>query len=332
MRKRSNFSVLNQMTNTPEGVEAKLSIPLEQLAKDMQLVNLTPEIPLDDILIDNTDLNRPALQLTGFLEHFDASRIQIIGMVEHEYVNSLSVEARVLAFERIFRQHIPCLIMARGYQPVEDVAALALRYRIPILSTPLQTSLFEARLLRQLEIRLAPMVAIHGVLVDVFGEGVLIIGDSGIGKSEAALELIKRGHRLVADDTVEIRRYSEFELVGKAPEVTQYLMELRGIGVIDVKALYGVECVEDEKQISMVIRLEEWEHGKVFNRLNMKEEFVEFLGNKVVCYTVPMSPGRNSAVIVETAAVNFRQKRMGYDAGKELERRVMEKLMRDRGL
>ena len=242
MRKRSNFSVLNQMTNTPEGVEAKLSIPLEQLAKDMQLVNLTPEIPLDDILIDNTDLNRPALQLTGFLEHFDASRIQIIGMVEHEYVNSLSVEARVLAFERIFRQHIPCLIMARGYQPVEDVAALALRYRIPILSTPLQTSLFEARLLRQLEIRLAPMVAIHGVLVDVFGEGVLIIGDSGIGKSEAALELIKRGHRLVADDTVEIRRYSEFELVGKAPEVTQYLMELRGIGVIDVKALYGVNA------------------------------------------------------------------------------------------
>ncbi|MBO4873294.1 MAG: HPr(Ser) kinase/phosphatase [Lachnospiraceae bacterium] len=331
MRKKSNFSAINELANAAEE-EKKNSISLAQLAKDMQMVNLTPEIPLDDILIDNTDLNRPALQLTGFLEHFDASRIQIIGMVEHEYVNYLSVEERALAFERIFQAHIPCLIMARGYQPVEDVTALALRYRIPILSTTLPTSVFQARLLRQLEIHLAPMVAIHGVLVDVFGEGVLILGDSGIGKSETALALIKRGHRLVSDDTVEIRRYSEFELVGRAPEVTKYLMELRGIGVIDVKALFGVESVEDEKQISMAIRFEEWEHGKVFNRLNMKEDFVEYLGNKLVCYTVPMSPGRNSAVIVETAALNFRQKRMGYDAATELERRVMEKMMRDRGM
>ena len=209
---------------------------------------------------------------------------------------------------------------------------MALRYRIPILSSSLPTTSFTARMARQLEIRLAPMVAIHGVLVDVFGEGVLILGDSGIGKSETALALIKRGHRLVADDTVEIRRYSEFELMGRAPEVTQYLMELRGIGVIDVKALFVVESVEDEKQISMAIRFEEWEHGKVFNRLNMKEDFVEYLGNKLICYTVPMSPGRNSAVIIETATINNRQKRLGYDATKELERRVMEKMMRDKGL
>ena len=305
-------------------------ISLEELAQKLQLTNLTPEIPLEDIQIVNGDLNRPALQLTGFMEHFDPTRIQIIGMVEHEYVSSLSSRARLEAFDRIFRMHIPCLIMARGYQPAEDVAALALLYRTPILSTGMPTSVFQARMLRQLEIALAPMVAIHGVLVDVFGEGVLILGDSGIGKSEAALELIKRGHRLVADDTVEIRRYSENELVGQAPEVTRYLMELRGIGVVDVKALFGVECVEDEKQISMVIRLEEWAHNKVFTRLSMKEEFVEYLGNQLPCFTVPMSPGRNSAIIVETAAINFRQKRMGYDAGKELERRVMEKMQRDR--
>ena len=305
-------------------------ISLEELAKKLQLTNLTPEIPLEDIRIENRELNRPALQLTGFMEHFDATRIQIIGLVEHEYLNSLSPQARRLAFERLLREHIPCLILARGFQPIEDVTAMALRYRTPILSTPMPTTQFEARMLRQLEIALAPMVAIHGVLVDVFGEGVLILGDSGIGKSEAALELIKRGHRLVADDTVEIRRYSENELVGRAPEVTRYLMELRGIGIIDVKALFGVECVEDEKQISMVIRLQEWAHNKVFTRLSMKEEYVEYLGEKLISYTVPMSPGRNSAVIVETAAINFRQKRLGYDAGKELERRVMEKMMRDR--
>ncbi len=308
------------------------SIHLQELSEKMQLVNLTPEIPLRDIEISNPELNRPALQLAGFMDYFDSSRIQIIGLVEHEYVQSLPEKKLVKAFERLFETHIPCLIMARDFKPVDSVLAMALQHRVPILSTPMPTSLFEARLLRQLEISLAPMVAIHGVLVDVFGEGVLILGDSGLGKSEAALELIKRGHRLVADDSVEIRRYSENELVGRAPEVTRYLMELRGIGVIDVKALFGVECVEDEKQISMAIRLEEWEHKKVFNRLSMKEEYVEYLGNKLVCYSVPISPGRNTAVIVETAAVNFRQKRMGYDAAKELERRVEEKMLRDRGL
>ena len=306
------------------------SISLKELAERMQLVDYTPEIPLEDIEITTAELNRPALQLTGFMEHFDNTRIQIVGNVEYTYLESLSQEERRTAYARLLACHIPCLILARGKRPSDALMALALLYRVPLLGTTMRTSQFEAALLRQLEIALAPRVAIHGVLVDVFGEGVLILGDSGIGKSEAALELIKRGHRLVADDTVEIRRYSEKELVGRAPEVTRYLMELRGIGVIDIKALFGVECVEDEKQISMVIRLEAWEHKKVFTRLTMKEEYVEYLGAPLVCYTVPMSPGRNSAIIVETAAINFRQKRMGYDAGVELERRVMEKMQRDR--
>lgn len=306
-------------------------ITLEALAQKLQLVNLTPEIPLDDILIESPELNRPALQLAGFMKHFDTDRIQVIGMVEHEYVETLSPEDKHRAFERLLGAGIPCLIMARNFKPSQDLLRMALQKRVPVLGTPLPTSFFEARALRQLEVSLAPMVAIHGVLVDVFGEGVLILGNSGIGKSEAALELIKRGHRLVADDTVEIRRYSENELVGCAPEMTRYLMELRGIGVVDVKALYGVECVEDEKQISMAIRLEEWEKTKTYNRLGMREEHVEYLGNQLICYTVPMSPGRNTAIIVETAAVNFRQQRMGYDAGKELERRIQEKLKQNEG-
>ena len=305
-------------------------ITLQELAERLNLVNMTPEIPLKDIEIRNPELNRPALQLTGFMKHFDPTRIQIVGMVEFEYVQSLPPEERTVAYGRLLNLPIPCLVFTRDYKPREDVVSMALQRRIPLLGTSLPTSVFEARLLRQLEISLAPMVAIHGVLVDVFGEGVLILGNSGIGKSEAALALVKRGHRLVADDVVEIRRYSEQELVGRAPDVTRYLMELRGIGAIDIKALYGVECVEDEKQISMAIRLESWEHGKAFNRLNMKEEYVEYLGNRLTCYTIPLSPGRNTAVIVETAAVNFRQKRMGYDAGKELERRIMEKMARDR--
>ncbi len=306
-------------------------ISLQELSDKLNLVNMTPEIPLQDIEIRNPELNRPALQLTGFMKHFDPTRIQIVGMVEFEYVRSLPDNERVAAFERLMDLQIPCLILTRDYRPQEDIMAMALQHRVPILGTSLPTSVFEARLLRQLEISLAPMVAIHGVLVDVFGEGVLILGNSGIGKSETALALVKRGHRLVADDVVEIRRYSEQELVGRAPDVTRYLMELRGIGAIDIKALYGVECVEDEKQISMVIRLEAWDQSNAVNRrLSIKEEYVEYLGNKLVCFTIPLSPGRNSAVIVETAAVNFRQKRMGYDAGKELERRIMEKMARDR--
>ncbi len=306
------------------------SISLEQLASALQLENLTPEIPLYDIHIDTAEINRPALQLGGFMQHFDPSRVQIIGLVEHAYVNSLEPEARVQAFERILSSRIPCLIMCRGFKPLPDVVSLALRYHVPILSTTMATSLFEARIMRLLEVRLASMVAVHGGLVDVYGEGVLILGDSGVGKSETALELIKRGHRLVADDTVEIRRYSENELYGRAPEVTRYLMELRGIGVIDVKALYGVASVKDEKRISMAVRLQAWDDKKIVDRLGIKEEYVEYLGNKVVCYSLPLSAGRNAAVLIETAAINFRQKRMGYDAMKELEKRVAEQLMKNR--
>ena len=302
-------------------------IALQEIIDAMQLVNLTPELALDDIYIDSTEVNRAALQLAGYYDYFDEHRIQIVGKVEYSYLQTMSNEAMLRAYERLFRHHVPCVIFSRGYEVDVEVIALALKYQMPLLSTPMNTSKLLARLMRLLEVRMAPMMVIHGVLVDVFGEGVLILGESGLGKSEAALELIKRGHRLVADDAVELRRLSENELVGSAPETTRYLMELRGIGLVDVKALYGVQSVKDEMAVSMVVRLKYMDKSETFERLGAKEEYVEYLGNKLACYTVPVSPGRNIAIVVATAAVNFRQKRMGYDAMQELERRLEKKFM-----
>ena len=301
-------------------------IALQEIIDAMQLVNLTPELALDDVFVDSTEVNRPALQLAGYYDYFDEHRIQVIGKVEYSYLKTLPEETMLRAYERLFRHHVPCVIFSRGFEVEEEVIALALKYGMPLLSTKMNTSKLLARLMRLLEVRMAPMTIIHGVLVDVYGEGVLILGDSGLGKSEAGLELVKRGHRLVADDAVELRRLSETELVGSAPETTRYLMELRGIGIVDVKALYGVQSVKDEMTVSMVIRLKYMDREESFDRLGGTEEYVEYLGNHLPCFTVPVSPGRNVAVIVETAAVNFRQKRMGYDAMEELQRRLEKKM------
>ena len=302
-------------------------IALQEIIDAMQLVNLTPELALDDVYVDSTEVNRPALQLAGYYDYFDEHRIQVIGKVEFSYLETMPEEFVMQAYERLFRYHIPCVIFTRGYEVPQEVVTLALKYQMPLLSTEMNTSKLLARLMRLLEVRLAPMIAIHGVLVDVYGEGVLILGESGLGKSEAALELVKRGHRMVADDAVELRRLSETELVGSAPEMTKNLMELRGIGVVDVKALYGVQSVKDEMTVSMVIRLKYMQREERFDRLGGTEEYVEYLGNRLPCFTVPVSPGRNVAVIVETAAVNFRQKRMGYDAMEELQRRLEKKML-----
>ena len=212
----------------------------------------------------------------------------------------------------------------------EDMLNLAHKYDVPILVTRNTTSAFMAEIIRWLGVQLAPCISIHGVLVDVYGEGVLIMGESGIGKSEAALELIKRGHRLVSDDVVEIRRVSDVTLVGSAPDITRHFIELRGIGIIDVKTLFGVESVKNTQSIDLVIKLEEWNRDKEYDRLGMEEEYTEFLGNKVVCHSLPIRPGRNLAVIVESAAVNHRQKKMGYNAAQELYRRVQENMAKKR--
>jgi HPr kinase/phosphorylase len=215
-------------------------------------------------------------------------------------------------------------------EPDKELVDAGTKYGVPVLVTEKATSNFMAEIIRWLNVELAPCISIHGVLVDVYGEGVLIMGESGIGKSEAAIELIKRGHRLVTDDVVELRRVSDETLIGTAPAITRHFIELRGIGIIDVKALFGVESVKETQGIDMVIKLEEWNREKDYDRLGLEEEYTEFLGNKVVSYAIPVRPGRNIAVIVESAAVNHRQKKMGYNAAQELYRRVQENLGKPR--
>ena len=306
------------------------SVELSKLGEAMDMKNLTPEVDMTGGRVTTPEINRPALQLTGYLEHFEAARVQIIGYVEFSYLQHLSEEARTEAFERLVSENIPCVVFTTQMVPDEGMLNLARKHSVSLFSTEKTTSSFMAEIIRWLGVQLAPMISIHGVLVDVYGEGVLIMGESGIGKSEAALELIKRGHRLVSDDVVEISRVSDVTLVGTAPDITRHFIELRGIGIIDVKTLFGVESVKNTQTIDLVIKLEEWDRDKEYDRLGLEEEYIEFLGNKVVCHSLPIRPGRNLAVIVESAAVNHRQKKMGYNAAKELYNRVQANLFKKR--
>ena len=305
-------------------------VQLSKMVQELNLHNKTPDVDISKKRITLPDINRPALQLTGYLEHFENERVQIIGYVEYTYLLHLSREKKMEAFERFVASKIPCVIFSTKTEPDEDMINLAIKYDVPIFVTDQTTSTFMAEIIRWLNVELAPCISIHGVLVDVYGEGVLIMGESGIGKSEAALELIKRGHRLVSDDVVEIRRVSDATLVGSAPDITRHFIELRGIGIIDVKTLFGVESVKDTQSIDLVIKLEEWDKDKEYDRLGLEEEYTEFLGNRVVCHSLPIRPGRNLAVIVESAAVNHRQKKMGFNAAQELYRRVQENMSKKR--
>lgn len=303
-------------------------VTITELIEKWNLKNTTPEIDTEKIVLTHPEVNRPALQLTGFFDHFDNERIQIIGYVEQAYISTMEQTIKVKRYEQLVSSKIPCLVFSRGQMPDEDLITVCNYYGVPCLVSEKATSDLMAEVIRWLKVKLAPCISIHGVLVDVFGEGVLIMGESGIGKSEAALELIKRGHRLVTDDVVEIRKVSDDTLIGNAPDITKHFIELRGIGIIDVKALFGVESVKDTQQIDMVIKLEDWDKDKDYDRLGLQEEYTEFLGNKVVCHSLPVRPGRNLAIIVETAAVNHRQKKMGYNAAQELYRRVQESMAR----
>ncbi len=303
-------------------------VTITEIIEKMGLKNMTPEMDTDKIVVSHPDVNRPALQLTGFFEHFDNERVQIIGYVEQAYLNTLPSERKQVIYDRLLSSQIPCLIYSRAMEPDEDMLARADYYGVPCLVSNKSTSDLMAEIIRWLNVKLAPCISIHGVLVDVFGEGVLIMGESGIGKSEAALELIKRGHRLVTDDVVELRKVSDETLVGSAPDITRHFIELRGIGIIDVKTLFGVESVKDSQQIDMVIKLEDWNKDKEYDRLGLEDQYTEFLGNRVVCHSIPIRPGRNLAIIVESAAVNHRQKKMGYNAAKELYNRVQANLTR----
>ena len=306
------------------------SVSLAKVIEKFKLENVTPDIDIKGIKITQPDINRPDLQLAGYFEHFEATRLQIIGFVEYTYMESMTETRKKELFEQLLSCPIPVIIFCRELQPDPLFLKIATEHNIPLLVTKKATSAFTAELIRWLSAMLAPCISVHGVLVDVFGEGVLITGESGIGKSEAALELIKRGHRLVTDDVVEIRKISEDTLVGSAPDITKHLIELRGIGIVDVKMLFGVSSVRDTKNIDLVIRLEEWNKDKEYDRLGLEEEYTEYLGNKVVCHSIPIRPGRNLAVICESAAVNHRQKKMGYNAAQELYQRVQNSLAKRR--
>lgn len=303
-----------------------MGVKLEKLIEKMSLKNLTPDLDLTQSEIQVPDINRPALQLTGYFDHFDSDRVQIIGYVEYTYLETLSDEKKKEMYTQLLSYGIPCIVYCRNLEPDETFLQMANEMKVPIFQSSKQTSAFTAEVIRWLNVELAPCISIHGVLVDVYGVGVLIMGESGIGKSEAALELINRGHRLVTDDVIEIRKVSDDTLVGKAPDITRHFIELRGIGIVDVKSLFGVQSVRETQTIDLVINMEEWDKNREYDRLGLKEESTEFLGNKVVCHSIPIRPGRNLAIIVESAAVNHRQKQMGYNAAEELYRRVQESL------
>ena len=301
-------------------------VSVSQLIEKEGLKNLTPSIDTDKIFMTIPDVNRPALQLAGFFKQFDSERVQIIGNVETAYLMTMDRPMRRARYAEITKYPIPCIIYARDIEQDSCMISACEEAGIPLLSSERPTTELEGEIIRWLKVKMAPMITVHGVLVDVYGEGVLITGDSGIGKSEAALELIKRGHRLVSDDVVEIRKVSDESLVGTAPDVTKHFIELRGIGIIDVKQMFGVESVKDTQTINMVISLAEWSKDKDYDRLGLKDNYTEFLGNQIISYDIPIRPGRNVAIIVECAAINNRAKKMGYNAAQVLYERVTKNM------
>lgn len=308
----------------------KNGVSVSKIVERLDLKVYTDNIDLKKRKIESADINRPALPLAGYFQHFDSTRVQVIGNVEFYYTQQLEEAVKNAIFKELLSYDIPCIIFSRDLVPGDEFIRMAEENGIPVLGTSRPTSEFTAELIYELGELLAPCITIHGVLVDVYGEGVLITGESGIGKSEAALELVRRGHRLVSDDVVEISRINDHTLVGTAPDITRNFIELRGIGIVDVKTLYGVECIKEKQEIDLVIKLSEWKKDAEYDRMGLEDEHIEYLGNKVVCHSVPIRPGRNLAVICETAAVNHRQKKMGYNAAQELYRRVQQNLVKNR--
>lgn len=276
----------------------------------------------EEIHIAVADVTRPGLQLAGHFAHFGPDRMQLIGNMETAYLASLSSEERYERIDALFSRGIPCMILTRHHDVFPEMDQCAKKYAIPLLRTSDITSEFMSSLIKYLNVELAPRASLHGVLVEVYGEGILILGESGVGKSETALEIVKRGHRLIADDLVEVRRVSDTTLLGRAPEIIRHLIEIRGVGILDVKELYGVSSVKMQENIHFVINLEIWDEKKSYERLGVNDEFTNILGIDVPSITIPVRPGRNLAIIVEVAAINFRQKQMGYNAAKALTERV----------
>ena len=278
----------------------------------------------EKIEITKDDVNRPALQLAGYFDFFDPNRLQIIGKVETTFVGQFTAEDRLAAFEKLFSTGIPALIISRNIDIYPECLEAAKRNNTPIFRTNEFTSTIMSAIIASLKVSLAPQITLHGVLVEIYGEGVLLLGDSGVGKSETAIELVKRGHRLIADDAVEIKRVSDKTLVGTAPEVIRHFIELRGIGIIDVRRIFGMGAVKLTEKVELVINLEAWEDGKMYDRLGLEGQTTSILDIAVPSLTIPVKPGRNLAVIIEVAAMNNRHKKMGFNAAQELQERMLK--------
>ena len=294
------------------------TIPLSKIIHELQLETAFLPKSADDILIQSRDVVRPGMELNGYHEYFDPNRIAVLGRAEMYMLESLKPERRAMALDSYLSLKPPAVIVARGIDPGKDFMEIAETNHVPVLRTTESTSNVVASLVAYLNVELAPRITRHGVLVEVYGEGILLVGDSGVGKSETAIELIKRGHRLIADDAVEIRRVSSKSLVGQSPENIRHFIELRGIGIINARRIFGMGAVKLQEKIDMCINLEIWDATKVYDRMGMDSEYTEILGIKVPVMTIPVKPGRNLAIIIEVAAMNNRQKKMGYNAAYEL--------------
>lgn len=294
------------------------TIPLSKIIHELQLETAFLPKSADDILIQSRDVVRPGMELNGYHEYFDPNRIAVLGRAEMYMLESLKPERRAMALDSYLSLKPPAVIVARGIDLGKDFMEIAETYHVPVLRTTESTSNVVASLVAYLNVELAPRITRHGVLVEVYGEGILLVGDSGVGKSETAIELIKRGHRLIADDAVEIRRVSSKSLVGQSPENIRHFIELRGIGIINARRIFGMGAVKLQEKIDMCINLEIWDATKVYDRMGMDSEYTEILGIKVPVMTIPVKPGRNLAIIIEVAAMNNRQKKMGYNAAYEL--------------
>ncbi len=296
----------------------KYTVSLEKIIKDHKFEVLYMPKAASDIYVSTADVNRPGMFLCGYEEYFDSDRVQFIGLTELEYMKSLPEDEGEKTFERLLEKQPVCIIITRGLELPEKYIALAQKHEVPLLLTLDQTSRCMSTIIAYLNVELAPRITRHAVLLDVSGEGVLILGDSGVGKSETALELIKRGHRLIADDAVEIRRVSEKTLVGSAPDNIRHYIELRGVGIINARRIFGMGAVKLTEKIDMVVQLELWDNKKIYDRLGLEDEKMNILGVDVPVTTVPVKPGRNLSIIIEAAAMNNRQKKMGYNAAREL--------------
>ena len=298
-------------------------VKLKDIANEFSLEVITVPENYDDIYVRRADVSRPGLPLAGFFDDFESGRIQMIGNMEHSYLDSLGRAGRYESIDKFMAHDVVAVVVTRGLEIFPELKELAEKHSTPLFRTAETTSDFMASLIASLNVSLAERITRHGVLVEVYGEGVLILGDSGIGKSETAIELVKRGHRLIADDAVEIKRVSNKTLVGTAPELIRHYIELRGIGIVDVRRIFGMGSVKETEKIDLVINFEAWEQGKMYERLGLDTEYAEILGLKIPSITIPVKPGRNLAVVIEIAAMNNRQKKMGYNTALEFSKKMM---------